>query len=225
MAAAIRRWNRQLARELGAARRLAAQQQQQQGEQQVQQQQQAQKDEGGEEDAAAVARLAAALTSPDPTARLAAALRRRLELGVAPHIDSWPQALAALAAARGVGASGAATGGAGGGAAAAALALLAELADDALALAAGDAAVGADWYGRRAAVGAAYASTELFMLTDFSPVRRCLRCARCAVRAVVLPVVLLLFVVLRLNLAFALLSITSSRLLLFRLFPVPPPSQ
>lgn len=79
----------------------------------------------------------------------------RLELGVAPHIDTWPQALAVMSRpANGP----------------RALALLAELSDEVLA-AAGDGSVDMDWYAKRALVGGVYAATELYMLTDFSPVR------------------------------------------------------
>jgi ubiquinone biosynthesis protein COQ9 len=169
--AAVARYNRQLAGELAAARDLIQQQQEQQQEQEQEQaatgqtpsgarpegegDRRQQQSRGRKHPAAAVAALAAALAAPDPAVRLGAALRRRLELGVAPHIDSWPQALALLAAPA---------------AAPAALRALCGLADEALG-AAGDGAVDLDWYAKRGAAAGVYAATELFMLTDFSPVR------------------------------------------------------
>jgi ubiquinone biosynthesis protein COQ9 len=50
----------------------------------------------------------------------------------------------------------------------AALALLAELLDT-IWYAAGDSATDGSWYTKRATLGAVYAATELYMLTDYSP--------------------------------------------------------
>jgi ubiquinone biosynthesis protein COQ9 len=129
------------------------------------------------------ARLAEELASPEerralralPTrsARVARALRRRLEMQ-REHLETWPQALGVLAA------SAPQPGGA-----AAALGLLADVADLAVraaesaeeeeetAAAAAPAAApspsAAAWYGQRAAAAAAYAASELYMQTDCSP--------------------------------------------------------
>jgi ubiquinone biosynthesis protein COQ9 len=133
------------------------------------------------------ARLAEELASPEErralralparSARVARALRRRLEMQ-REFLDTWPQALGVLAAAAPQP-----------GGAAAALGLLAEVADLAVRAAEaaeeeeageGEAAAtppssssssssAAAWYGQRAAAAAAYAASELYMQTDCSP--------------------------------------------------------
>jgi ubiquinone biosynthesis protein COQ9 len=89
---------------------------------------------------------------PGTTARVAAALRWRLEM-VAPYSGSWHQALAVLARP-------AAAGGA-----------LKELASlsDAVWAGLGDASTDASWYTRRASLAAAYAACELHLAADASP--------------------------------------------------------
>ena len=84
--------------------------------------------------------------------RIAAAVHLRLEMLV-PYINSWPQALAILARPRN---------------ALPALQLLASLVDD-IWYAAGDKSVDASWYTKRLLLAGVYSSTELYMLTDFSP--------------------------------------------------------
>jgi ubiquinone biosynthesis protein COQ9 len=95
------------------------------------------------------ARLAAA--GDDERARLHAALRTRLEM-LAPHVASWPQALALAAQPRNL---------------PHALALGAAMVD-AVAGALLPPAAGADWYSQRAALAAAYAAAEAAMLVDAS---------------------------------------------------------
>jgi rpsU-divergently transcribed protein len=134
-------------------------------------------EEGGEADAeAAVVGRAALRALPTRAERVARVLRRRLEMQ-REHLESWPQALAALASAAPQP-----------GGAAAALELLGDVAD--MAVRAADAAEeeedeqaaargaysssasspsAAAWYGQRAAAAAAYASSELYMQTDCSP--------------------------------------------------------
>eukprot|EP00879_Flechtneria_rotunda_P007927 GHRR01008305.1.p1 GENE.GHRR01008305.1~~GHRR01008305.1.p1 ORF type:complete len:285 (+),score=98.02 GHRR01008305.1:367-1221(+) len=84
--------------------------------------------------------------------RIATAVRRRLEMNIQ-FIDTWPQALAMLAQPRN---------------SAAALQLLAQLLDD-IWYAAGDTSTDYNWYTKRGLLAAIYTSTELYMLTDFSP--------------------------------------------------------
>jgi len=95
------------------------------------------------------ARLAAA--GGDERARLHAALRTRLEM-LGPHVASWPQALAIASQRRNL---------------PHALALGAALVD-AVAGALLPPASDASWYSRRAALAAAYASSEAAMLADAS---------------------------------------------------------
>lgn len=84
--------------------------------------------------------------------RIAAAVRRRLEMNAA-HMDSWPQALALVSQPPN---------------APAALRLLTQLLDT-IWYAAGDTATDSSWYTKRAALASVYLSTELYMLTDYSP--------------------------------------------------------
>ncbi|KAL6751720.1 COQ9-domain-containing protein [Haematococcus lacustris] len=83
---------------------------------------------------------------------LAQALRHRLRL-ITPHIDSWPQALACVAHAPH---------------APHALRLLSAWVDEVWALA-GDTSTDLSWYSRRALLAGVYVSTELYLLTDYSP--------------------------------------------------------
>uniref|UniRef100_A0A383W6Z6 Ubiquinone biosynthesis protein n=1 Tax=Tetradesmus obliquus TaxID=3088 RepID=A0A383W6Z6_TETOB len=85
--------------------------------------------------------------------RIAAAVRRRLELNT-PYMDSWPQALAVLAQPRN---------------SPEALRLLLQLLDEIWYSAGGDTSTDASWYTKRASLAAVYMSTELYMLTDYSP--------------------------------------------------------
>eukprot|EP00955_Chlamydomonas_euryale_P099270 365205-Chlamydomonas_euryale.AAC.20 len=86
--------------------------------------------------------------------RLVAALRARLEM-VAPHVDSWPQALAIATQPSNLPSS---------------TTLLGEMVDDVW-HAVGDASADASWYSKRAMLAGVYLSTELYMLTDASPGR------------------------------------------------------
>jgi ubiquinone biosynthesis protein COQ9 len=84
--------------------------------------------------------------------RISAAVQLRLEMLI-PYINAWPQALAILARPRNT---------------LPALQLLASLVDD-IWYAAGDKSVDASWYTKRLLLAGVYSSTELYMLTDFSP--------------------------------------------------------
>jgi rpsU-divergently transcribed protein len=85
--------------------------------------------------------------------RIAAAVRRRLELNT-PYMDSWPQALSVVAQPRN---------------SPEALRLLLQLLDEIWYSAGGDTSTDASWYTKRASLAAVYMSTELYMLTDYSP--------------------------------------------------------
>ncbi|PNH05981.1 Ubiquinone biosynthesis protein COQ9, mitochondrial [Tetrabaena socialis] len=85
-------------------------------------------------------------------ARMADALQIRLEL-ITPFIDSWPQALAIAARPSNVSHS---------------LALLFSLCDGVW-HAVGDDSTDATWYTKRAVIAGVYATTSLYMLTDYSP--------------------------------------------------------
>lgn len=84
--------------------------------------------------------------------RIAAAVKRRLEMN-APYMNSWPQALAVLAQPRN---------------SPEAVKLLLQLLDE-IWYAAGDTSTDVSWYTKRATLAAIYTSTELYMLTDYSP--------------------------------------------------------
>lgn len=84
--------------------------------------------------------------------RVALGVRLRLEM-LAPYIDSWPRALALLAAPPALPRT---------------LALYAQAAD-AIWHAAGDTSTDYNWYTKRALLVGVYAATEFFMLTDCSP--------------------------------------------------------
>jgi ubiquinone biosynthesis protein COQ9 len=85
--------------------------------------------------------------------RIAAAVRRRLELN-APYMDNWPQALSVLAQPQN---------------SPEALRLLLQLLDEIWYSAGNDTSTDASWYTKRASLAAVYMSTELYMLTDYSP--------------------------------------------------------
>jgi ubiquinone biosynthesis protein COQ9 len=87
------------------------------------------------------------------TAKVRTAVKARLEM-LGPYINTWPQALSILARPRN---------------SVAALQLLATLVDDIWYHAAGDTSTDTSWYTKRALLAAVYSSTELFMLTDFTP--------------------------------------------------------
>lgn len=84
--------------------------------------------------------------------RIAQLLRWRLEL-TAPYVDSWPQAMALQALPTNAGN---------------ATKQLALLVDD-IWHAAGDTATDYSWYTKRGLLAGVYTSTELYMLTDYSP--------------------------------------------------------
>lgn len=84
--------------------------------------------------------------------RIAVAVRKRLEMNTK-YMDSWPQALSLLAQPRN---------------SPEAAKLLFQLLDD-IWYAAGDTSTDINWYTKRALLAAVYTSTELYMLTDFSP--------------------------------------------------------
>lgn len=84
--------------------------------------------------------------------KIASAIRKRLEMN-AQYMDTWPQALATVAQPAN---------------ASAAAKLLFQLLDD-IWYAAGDTSTDMNWYTKRALLAAVYTSTELYMLTDFSP--------------------------------------------------------
>lgn len=86
------------------------------------------------------------------TNRISQAVRMRLEMLV-PYIDSWPQALAILARPNN---------------ASTALRLMHEIVDS-IWIAAGDKSHDLSWYSKRLLLAGVYSSTELYMLTDFSP--------------------------------------------------------
>ncbi|KAF8061102.1 coq9 [Scenedesmus sp. PABB004] len=102
--------------------------------------------------AAELAASAPQLAALPVRARVAAAVRRRLELN-APFAEAWPAALALAAAPA---------------AAPRALELLSELVD-AIWHAAGDTSTDYNWYTKRALLAGIYTATELYMLTDYSP--------------------------------------------------------
>jgi ubiquinone biosynthesis protein COQ9 len=85
--------------------------------------------------------------------RISAAVRRRLEMNT-PYMDSWPQAISVLAQPRN---------------SPEALRLLLQLLDEIWYSAGGDTSTDASWYTKRASLAAVYMSTELYMLTDYSP--------------------------------------------------------
>jgi rpsU-divergently transcribed protein len=84
--------------------------------------------------------------------RLAAAVRRRLELNI-PYMEVWPQALAVLAQPPN---------------SPRALQLLGQLVDN-IWYAVGDTSTDTSWYRKRALLAGIYTTTEMYMLTDFSP--------------------------------------------------------
>jgi len=86
-------------------------------------------------------------------ARLAAALKMRLQM-LEPYIDSWPQALSIAIQPSN---------------AASSLGLLGQMVDDVWAVAGGDKSTDYNYYTKRGLLAGVYTSTELFMLTDYTP--------------------------------------------------------
>lgn len=84
--------------------------------------------------------------------RIAAAIRRRLEMNI-PYMDVWPQALAVLSKPTN---------------SRVALQLLVQLIDD-IWYSIGDTSTDISWYRKRALLAGIYTTTEIYMLTDFSP--------------------------------------------------------
>lgn len=84
--------------------------------------------------------------------RIKLAVRLRLEM-VAPFMDTWPQALAILARPKNVGL---------------AATLLSDISDT-IWHGIGDTSTDLQWYTKRALLAGVYTTTELYMLTDYSP--------------------------------------------------------
>eukprot|EP00775_Hariotina_reticulata_P001194 gene1194-biopygen2410 len=84
--------------------------------------------------------------------RIAAAVRRRLEMNI-PYMEVWPQALAVLSKPAN---------------SPMALQLLVQLVDS-IWYSIGDTSTDTSWYRKRALLAGIYTTTEIYMLTDFSP--------------------------------------------------------